>query len=429
MDPVKEWREGQLIHQGEGDDSFLSALSAIDIDELAEALDNDEKLAQELQLQEVLVASTESSKPHIETGEPLAPLPCRCEICEKPMTSPEVFRARTCSHALCRACSARYIEAELRKDDPSFVKCPRASCDFVLEPEPYRDFVRPEVFDRWLDAHRRGGDRKKSIVLMEWRPTVEQGKDPTFHVSIQGAFDRRELLELSNTLLDAVVAGRGDGTDNIPKGKQLIEFPHSVIEIGQSSGASQVIDEFYCAICMETKPLHESFDINGCSHKFCMGCVSLYVEAKVGENSIMIGCPDPGCQDGNLEPEMCRSILPGEVFDRWGVALCESALGTAKFYCPYKDCSVLVVNEGVDGDGQVMRDAECPHCKRVLCARCSVPWHDGIDCEQYQQLEEDERGREDLQLRQLANTSKWQRCAECKIYVEKIEGCSFISCR
>ncbi|XP_010917393.2 uncharacterized protein [Elaeis guineensis] len=432
---VEDRREGRLILQGDGDGdgdgdgSFLSAIAAIDGDELgAEALDNDEKLAQELQLQEVLMASTESTKPQIEPGEPLAPpLPCCCEICARPMPSPEVFRALACSHALCRACSDHYIEAELQKDDASSVKCPRASCDSVLEPESYRGFVRPEVFHRWLDAHRRG-DQKKSIVLMEQRQSVEQRSDPIFHVSIQGEFDRRDLLQLTNTLLDAVAAPGDGGGD--PRGKQLIEFPHSMTEIGQSSNTSQVVDEFYCAICMESKPLHEGFDINGCSHKFCMDCVGLYIAAKVGENSTVIGCPDPGCKDGNLEPEMCRSILQGEVFDRWGVVLCESALGTAKFYCPYNDCSVLLSKEGSNNGGeQVMTDAECPHCKRVLCARCGVPWHEGVDCEQYQQLEEDERGREDLMLRQLARGSKWQRCPKCKFYVEKIEGCGFISCR
>ncbi|KAG1334390.1 E3 ubiquitin-protein ligase RNF14 [Cocos nucifera] len=424
---VEERREGRVIHQGEGDDSFLSAVAAVGGDELDEALDNDEKLAQELQLQEVLMASTKSTKPQIEAGEPLAPsLPCCCEICARPMPSPEVFRAMTCSHALCRACSDRYIEAELQKEDASSVRCPRASCDLVLEPESYRDFVRPEVFCRWLDAHRRG-DQKKSIVLMEQRQSVEQRNDPVFHVSIHGEFDRRQLLQLTNTLLGAAAAP-GDGAGD-PKGKLLIEFPHSTTEIGQSSGAPQVVDEFYCAICMESKPFHEGFGINGCSHKFCMGCVGLYVAAKVGENSTMIGCPDPGCKDGNLEPEMCRSILQREVFDRWGVVLCESALGTEKFYCPYKDCSALVSKEGGDGGEQAMTDAECPHCKRVLCARCGVPWHDGIDCEQYQQLKEEERGREDLMLRQLAKGNRWQRCPKCKFYVEKIEGCTFISCR
>ncbi|XP_008797375.2 E3 ubiquitin-protein ligase RNF19B-like [Phoenix dactylifera] len=425
---VQERREGRLIHRGEGEDSFFSAFDAIDADGLGEALDDDENLAQELQLQEVLMVSTKSTNPHVETGEPLGPsLPCCCVICERPLPSPEVFRAVTCSHALCRACLDQYIEAELQKDVSS-VKCPRAGCDLVLEPEPYMGFVRPDVFDRWLDAHQRG-DQRKSIVLVEPHPSVEQGEAAIFHVSIQGEFSRRDLLKLANTLLDAAAAP-GDGPGN-PKGKQpIIESPHPVTEIGQSSSASQDVDsEFYCAICMDPKPLHESFDINGCSHKFCTSCVRLYVTAKVGENSITIGCPDPACKDGNLEPEKCRSILPGEVFDRWGVALCESALGPAKFYCPYKDCSALLLNEGGNGDEQVMTDAECPHCKRVLCARCSVPWHHGINCEQFQQLEEDEKGEGDLMLRQLANTSRWQRCPECKIYVEKIEGCNFMSCR
>jgi E3 ubiquitin-protein ligase RNF144 len=58
-----------------------------------------------------------------------------------------------------------------------------------------------------------------------------------------------------------------------------------------------------------------------------------------------------------------------------------------------------------------------------------VPWHSGIECEEFQRLNEDERGREDLMLRELAKDKKWSRCPQCKFYVERTEGCPHMICR
>ncbi|CAL5195182.1 unnamed protein product [Lathyrus oleraceus] len=50
------------------------------------------------------------------------------------------------------------------------------------------------------------------------------------------------------------------------------------------------------------------------------------------------------------------------------------------YYCPFKDCSALLVNDGK----QDVTSAECPECHRLFCAQCKVPWHGGIDCDDFQ---------------------------------------------
>lgn len=212
------------------------------------------------------------------------------------------------------------------------------------------------------------------------------------------------------------------------KGKQPLNDMHQ--DLGQCShGANAMISsEFYCAICMETLHIGEVFPIDGCAHTFCISCVSQYIAAKVEENVLSIGCPDPGCKDGVLHPEACRDVIPLQLFQRWGAALCDSSLGALKFYCPFKECSALLVDDPAHA-GAVITNAECPHCCRMFCAQCKVPWHDGVTCTEFQQLGKDERGREDLLLRKVAQESKWQRCPKCKMYVERSDGCVFIICR
>ncbi|XP_059639442.1 uncharacterized protein LOC132281791 [Cornus florida] len=93
----------------------------------------------------------------------------------------------------------------------------------------------------------------------------------------------------------------------------------------------------FCLICMDTKPAGEMFRNNTC---------------------------------------VCRSIVTGEVFDRWENALCESMILVAqKFYCPFKDCSAMLVDDGRD----VVTVSECPNCRRLFCAMQGfVACRDGV---------------------------------------------------
>lgn len=189
-------------------------------------------------------------------------------------------------------------------------------------------------------------------------------------------------------------------------------------EVGESSQNT-------CDICVEEKSMDEMFRNNNCRHLFCSDCISRHVAAKIQENITMVRCPQVGCK-GVLEPQICRPILPKDVFERWENAICEwIVLGSKRIYCPFKDCSALLVDDG----GVDVRESECPNCRRLFCAQCMVPWHSGVGCREYQKLGVDERGKDDLSLMELAKSQKWKRCPRCKYYVEKTEGCLHITCR
>ncbi|KAI8016914.1 putative E3 ubiquitin-protein ligase RNF217 [Camellia lanceoleosa] len=208
----------------------------------------------------------------------------------------------------------------------------------------------------------------------------------------------------------------------------------SITEQGQSSKSKSETETetitFMCEICVEPKPLSDSFSIMGCTHSYCSDCILKFVASKLQDNITQIQCPVPDC-NGLLDPEHCRPILPPDVFDRWGTALCEAViLSSHKFYCPYKDCSALLIDDGGEaGEQEVITQSECPNCRRLFCAQCKVPWHSGIECAEFQKLNKDEREKEDIMLIQLAKKNKWIRCPKCKFYVEKSQGCLFMMCR
>ncbi|MCL7051535.1 hypothetical protein MKW94_003853 [Papaver nudicaule] len=181
----------------------------------------------------------------------------------------------------------------------------------------------------------------------------------------------------------------------------------------------------FCEICMEAKAKSETrSSTSKCSHIYCSECITKYIEAKIQEKISMITCPESTCKE-TLEPYLCRDMISGQVLDRWENALCESSvLASHKIYCPFKDCSVLLVN---DDDGVILRSTECPHCNRLFCAQCEVPWHSDLTCDDFQEIKKG--GKDDMLLISLAKDQKWTRCPSCRFYVEKVQGCAHITCR
>nr|GEX41085.1 zinc finger, C6HC-type [Tanacetum cinerariifolium] len=198
--------------------------------------------------------------------------------------------------------------------------------------------------------------------------------------------------------------------------------------LSYASSSSNQFREVTCNICMEDKTFEMFPNKGSCGHLFCSDCISKHIDAKIKENITIITCPEPNCKN-LIKPEVCRdrSLVPKEVLDRWDNALCESLIkGSEKFYCPFKDCSALLVDDG----GEAVTSSECPHCNRLFCARCKVSWHAGMDCEEYQSLiKKGKIARSDSMLMDLAKNKKWKRCPNCNIYVERTTGCEHIACR
>ncbi|EOA33020.1 hypothetical protein CARUB_v10016351mg [Capsella rubella] len=186
-----------------------------------------------------------------------------------------------------------------------------------------------------------------------------------------------------------------------------------------------------CNICMDEKPSSDIFrGTTNCTHSYCTDCTVRYVATKIKENAARIKCPDVECTS-LIEPYACRDLIPKDVFDRWEKILCESLISSwEKFYCPFKDCSGMMVNDG-GGDANVTQ-TECPSCHRLFCVQCKVAWHAGIGCEEFQRFgnaKKKSSDEEDALLIQMAKNKQWRRCPRCKYYVDKVDGCLHINCR
>ncbi|KAJ4761227.1 RING/U-box superfamily protein [Rhynchospora pubera] len=247
-------------------------------------------------------------------------------------------------------------------------------------------------------------------------PIDRKGKEPT-----KSSYSKPDTIGRKGKVPTQSSYSKPDPTDR--KGKRPSKSSNSKPE--PHHNARVISSKTLCNICMEQRLTTQIFTIKSCNHLFCISCMVHYITSKLDENIAAIPCPDPGCKSGSLDPLIYQHILPVATFDKWGRVLCELSLGQKKFYCPFKDCSALLVDEG----HEKVTNSECPHCNRMFCAECKVPWHGDISCEEFQGLGKHERAQEDLMLRKLAKDKKWQRCPQCRMYVEKIDGCMFMKCR
>lgn len=180
--------------------------------------------------------------------------------------------------------------------------------------------------------------------------------------------------------------------------------------------------DFTCEICIEPMPSIRKFKNAGlCTHPFCLDCISKYVEVKVESVIGRIDCPGLDCKN-QLDPFSCMPVISRLLFEKWSDLLCESlVLGLESCYCPYQDCSALVLNECENK----LKKTKCPNCKKNFCFRCKIQWHAGYKCSESRHL----RDRNDILAGELIEEKKWTRCYNCGHSVERISGCREIKCK
>lgn len=177
------------------------------------------------------------------------------------------------------------------------------------------------------------------------------------------------------------------------------------------SGSSENIT---CEICMGPMSSAKFKNHDSCSHPFCADCFTKYIQAKLEETVGIIKCPALDCEQ-LLDPLLCRTIISVELFTKWCDLLCDSSvLGSEKCYCPYRNCSALIINEC----GGTVRKTKCPNCERLFCYKCKVPWHAGYCCFESGQRKD----VNDVIFEELLEKFKWTRCPDCGQAVERLES-------
>jgi len=219
-----------------------------------------------------------------------------------------------------------------------------------------------------------------------------------------------------------------NGSQNTMKRKSLSEYSDDEKKKKtKKATTSSQSSKSLCDICLVSVKDSKIFKNGSCSHPFCTKCISKYVKVLRKEKVVTVKCPDPECSI-DLKPENLQSILPKKVIVDWESAICESSIDfNQKIYCPYKNCSLLLVNDGEEGVTGC-ECCNCPSCHRLFCAQCKVPWHADMNCEEFQKIGQAEY-KLDRKFLTLAKRRKWQRCPKCSMHVQRASGCKHMTCR
>lgn len=70
---------------------------------------------------------------------------------------------------------------------------------------------------------------------------------------------------------------------------------------------------------------------------------------------------------------------------------------------------------------------QCPVCLKKSCRKCKTQWHEGSNCEKFQEWRQ-LNGKSENLMEEWVSKKGARRCPSCNMYVEKNGGCNHITC-
>jgi hypothetical protein len=197
-----------------------------------------------------------------------------------------------------------------------------------------------------------------------------------------------------------------------------------------SSSSSSQIEKVNCVICFEDTNITDIFAVDSCNHRYCFSCMRQHVEMKL-RIGMTPECPHEGC-NSKLEIESCQKFLTPKLTELMRQRLKEASIpASEKIYCPYPKCSNLMRKSELQDYSiavSFFRFAKkCLKCKELFCIECKVPWHTGMNCNQYKMKVGTNQG--DAKLKNLAARNLWRQCVKCNHMIELAAGCYHMTCR
>ncbi|KAG9085288.1 hypothetical protein FS749_004560 [Ceratobasidium sp. UAMH 11750] len=185
-----------------------------------------------------------------------------------------------------------------------------------------------------------------------------------------------------------------------------------------------------CVVCFESDPLvrfAERSPTADCAHgaTVCVGCLERHILGAIHHGgNVDVRCPHEGC---------------GKKLEYWDIYGSVRDWGMLVYY------EVLLLKREAEGEkdfvwcknpkcrsGQIHRNGKynpvvvCETCNAKSCYNHDRPWHEGLTCEQYDKLRQDEEQNK-ATARYLAQHTK--PCPKCHRKIERNGGCDHMVCR
>jgi len=182
------------------------------------------------------------------------------------------------------------------------------------------------------------------------------------------------------------------------------------------------VTETTCPICTDEASNPEELI---CGHTYCSGCLKHFLTSAVDSKTFPMVCiaNDATCNVPISIPFIKR-FLPAQVFH----GLVEAAFlhyleqhSQELKYCTTPDCKQIYRHRT---DVAILK---CPSCFSTICPACDEEAHEGMTCAE-RKLHSNPAEQERLN-EVLAAKNGYKKCPQCKVWIEKTEGCNHMSCK
>lgn len=194
-------------------------------------------------------------------------------------------------------------------------------------------------------------------------------------------------------------------------------------------------DFWTCAICLDSLSEKNPNSISCLTCQFCVPCLSAYVKIQIEEKthhmtphwSIKCPCLMEGCELSTADVERSingeasepkRDLLLAK-FHKFALDL-EVQHDSSKVFCPQRDCTAVVTIPSKYNFFSLNR-AKCQDCKQSFCIKCNNSHNRFLGCDSASEYQ--------FRMWRLSTRQGCKKCPGCKIYIEKNQGCSHMTCR
>ncbi|CAG8481483.1 14450_t:CDS:10 [Ambispora leptoticha] len=248
------------------------------------------------------------------------------------------------------------------------------------------------------------------------------------------------------SMLVTVPSDEESGDDSSDEEQENIELqpsrlqPVAPVRLRNTEPARPPIAAGLCEICRENYTRLE-YGSDLCPDAFCVECWHTYLSMKLKEHKFPCRCPAPRCRSVvnpdnasrlfRLQPtnpiastslENTVNVLGSkseiEILIQKFKRLHDEAIMQNKIYCPVRTCS-----RALQYDPKVARsNLERGHW---ICANCMVPYHHGLACRGFQDIERAKGSANTLEEQQTLTAirnQKMQKCPNCGFWSSEIRN-------
>jgi hypothetical protein len=253
-------------------------------------------------------------------------------------------------------------------------------------------FPRPTQFFRQVSDPVSQADKDRVIDL-------EVGTVDNQNSQTNATFSRKRFVRAVNRMLSDL------------SGSNIGVVEHESIRFGE------VVETFYCLVCMENCSVKESFSPGACvsKHRYCRACMSGYATSQLSDGQISVSCPGVSECHSALDDVEIKQLVTEELFEKY------ERLKLVKTDVNYRECPKC--NAGTSDHNTSLPPAiTCLECGYVYCFYHNNA-HEGQSCEHYirsmnRQMRRNIRASEGL----VRKTTRL--CPSCGVPIEKNGGCN-----